>query len=150
MIPGRRRRAGFCLLLALALLLPSCAEMSPRYAGFVGDSADPCRSQRVVLAETDNFFAESIAAGAVTGALLGVGIAVLSGRRDAGTLVGSAVVGGVAGGAAVYWLGRRQQAKNDEVLYASMVQDLRTENAQIDRTQLAFDQLVQCRRQEAD
>ena len=150
MIPGRRLRAGVCLLLALALLLPSCAEMSPRYAGFVGDSADPCRRQRVVLAETDSFFAESIAAGAVTGALLGVGLAVLSGRRDAGTLVGSAVVGGVAGGAAGYWLRKRQQAKNDEALYASMAQDLRAENAQIDRTQLAFDQLVQCRRQEAD
>jgi hypothetical protein len=150
MIPSRRFHAGLCLLLTVLMLLPSCAGMSPRHAGFVDEAADPCRAQRVVLAETDNYFAESIATGAVTGALMGVAAAALSGRRSAGSLVGSAMLGGVAGGTAGYWLRVREQAKNDQALYASMLKDLRAENTQIDRTQLAFDQLVQCRRQEAD
>jgi len=94
--------------------------------------------------------AQSIAAGAALGALGGAAIAVLAGRRDAGTIIGSAVVGGVAGGAAGYWLQARKQAQNDQALYATVLKDVQAENSQIDRTQLAFDQLVQCRRQQAD
>lgn len=147
MMSARRVRAGVCL--ALFLLLPSCAAMDPRNIGYLDDT-DPCRNQRAMLAETDDYFAQSIAAGAAIGALGGAAIAVLSGRRDAGTIIGSAVLGGVVGGATGYWLQARKQAQNDQALYASVLKDLHTENAQIDRTQLAFDQLVQCRRQEAD
>lgn len=128
------------------------ASCGPGGLGF-DDGSDTCRPQQEALNNTGNFFAQNIlagaAVGAVTGAALGaLGAAVFGGRsRDIGVaaLIGGGV-GAVAGGVGGYWQERQRQANNDAVLaQRAVASDLAKENQELDRTQLAFNQLMDCR-----
>lgn len=123
-------------------------------AGRIGadDGRDACRAQVVALDSTGNFFGESIirgaAIGAVSGALLGGLIAAASGQRGGNIAAGAAIgaVGGAAvGGTAGYFSARQQQAQDQAALNMAIANDLAAENAQLDRTQIAFNQLMDCR-----
>jgi hypothetical protein len=120
------------------------------------DGTDSCRPQLVALDSTGNFFGADIlkgaAIGAGTGALAGGligGLATGSWRGAAFGALAGGVTGGVIGGSSAYWSALQQQRMDQASLYSRVSLDLANENAQIDKTQLAFDLLVDCRYRQA-
>ena len=145
---SRLRRA--VAVITSVAMLAACTTRDARIGG--DDGSDACRTQVVALDSTGNFFGESIirgaAIGAVGGAILGGLIAAASGRRGSNVAAGAAigaVAGGVAGGTTGYLQARQQQATDQASLDRTIANDLAAENAQIDRTQIAFNQLMDCR-----
>ena len=134
-------------LLAVAGLLTGCAQgpLSTRSARIgTDDGSDSCRTQVVALDSTGNFFGADILKGAAVGAVGGALFGGLIGRDWRGALVGAAA-GGALGAAAGYWGAVQQQSRDQASMSAQVRGDLANENAQIDRTQLAFDQVNECR-----
>ena len=83
-------------------------------------------------------------AGAAVGALSGALIGGLATGRWQGALVGAAIGG--AGGAAVgYYASVQRQQRDQAGVNAQIASDLQRENASLDRTQIAWDQLFDCR-----
>lgn len=143
-------RRSLAVITSVAMLASCGPDMGS--LGF-DDGTDSCRRQLETLNSTGNYFAQNIiagaAVGAVTGAALGaLGSAIFGGNsRDIGraALIGGAV-GGVAGGVGGYWTERQRQAQNDATLARNAVaSDLAKENQELDRTQVAFSQLMDCR-----
>ena len=149
-LPRSRLRRGIAVVTSAALLAGCVSTREGRIG--LDDGRDACRAQLVALDSTGNFFGEDIlrgaAIGAAGGAALGALIAAASGRRGSDILAGAAI--GAAGGAAVggtagYLTARQRQAQDQASLNRAIAGDLMAENAQIDRTQLAFNQLMDCR-----
>lgn len=130
----------------IALALPGCSTQSQRIGA--DDGSDVCRRQRVALDSTGDFFAEDIVKGAAIGAAIGGLSGLLAGRNTRSALLGG-VAGGALGAAGGYWKARQQQASDQASLYRTISSDIQRDNASIDKTQLAFNQLVDCRRSEA-
>ncbi len=127
---------------AAAIMLAGCTTQMGRIGA--DDGSDGCRAQLVQLDSTGNFFGEDILAGAAVGALSGALIGGLATGRWQGALIGAAVGG--AGGAAVgYYAAVQRQARDQQGVNAQIASDLAKENASLDRTQIAFDQLMDCR-----
>lgn len=128
--------------LVIAGMLTGCVTTR---AGRIGadDGTDSCRTQLVALDSTGNFFAEDMLRGAAVGA---VGGALLGGilGEGRGALIG-ALAGAAVGAAGGYWVAVQRQVSDQAGMFARVQGDLAAENVQIDRTQLAFDQLMQCR-----
>ena len=129
-----------------ALVLPGCTMQSDRIGP--DDGSDVCRPQRVALDSTGNYFGEDIVKGAALGALGGALIGGLATGNARGALIGAAA-GGVAGAAAGYYNARQKQAADQAQLYNSVYADIERDNLAIDKTQLAFNQLTDCRHMEA-
>ena len=134
-----------------AAMLAGCVSTQASRIG-TDDGRDACRTYVVQLDSTGDFYGEDILRGAVigagTGALAGGLIAAATGRRGSDILAGAAIgalAGGVIGGTAGYIQARQRQAQDQQQLLMAVGGDLRNENAQLDRTQIAFDQLVNCR-----
>jgi outer membrane lipoprotein SlyB len=149
--PGRSRAHRAVAALTAAVLLAGCVTTRETRIGS-DDGSDPCRPQLVALDSTGNFFAEDIlrgaAIGAVGGAALGALVSAAAGGRGSNIATGAAIgaVGGaVVGGTSAYLSARQQQATDQASLNRAIAGDLAAENAQLDRTQLAFDQLMDCR-----
>ncbi|HEV7264389.1 MAG TPA: hypothetical protein VGN83_05655 [Falsiroseomonas sp.] len=147
MSPRLRRYVAMATSVAL---LAACTTRDTRIGA--DDGSDACRVQVVALDSTGNFFAEDIirgaAVGAVGGAILGGLIAAAAGGRGSNIAAGAgigALAGGVAGGSTGYFQARQQQAVDQAGLNQTIAGDLAAENAQLDRTQLAFNQLMDCR-----
>ena len=138
------RAATFAICIALAL--PGCSTQNQRIGA--DDGSDVCRPQRVALDSTGNFFGEDIVKGAAIGAVGGGLLGALAGGNARSALIG-ATAGAVAGAAGGYWLARQKQASDQASLYQNVYSDLSRENASIDQTQLAFNQLTDCRQAEA-
>jgi outer membrane lipoprotein SlyB len=143
-------RRSIALLTSAALLLGACTTRDARIGA--DDGSDACRQQVVQLDSTGNFFAEDIirgaAMGAVGGALLGGLIAAAGGGRGRDVATGAAiggVAGGVTGGVGGYLYARQQQSRDQAGLNSAIASDLARENAELDRTQVAFDLLMDCR-----
>ncbi len=116
------------------------------------DDGDSCRPQLVALDSTGNFFGAQI----LQGAAVGAGVGALSGGLIGGLATGNwrgaaigalagGVAGGVIGGSTAYWQALQQQKMDQAQLYSQVSLDLERENVAIDKTQLAFDQLTDCR-----
>ncbi|WP_372620155.1 hypothetical protein [Falsiroseomonas sp.] len=147
MSPRLRRYVAMATSVAL---LAACTTREARIG--TDDGSDACRAQVVALDSTGNFFAEDIirgaAMGAVGGAILGGLIAAATGQRGGNIAAGAAIgaaAGGIAGGTTGYFQARQQQAVDQATLNQTIAGDLAVENAQLDRTQLAFNQLMDCR-----
>lgn len=112
------------------------------------DGTDSCRPQLVALDFTGNFFGPQILTGAAVGAAGGALIGGLASGNWRGALIGAGA-GGLTGAAVGYWAALQQQQQDQAALYAHVSGDLTRENAQIDKTQLAFDQLTDCRYRQA-
>jgi len=143
-------RRPIAFVTSAALLLAGCTTQGGRIGA--DDGSDPCRAQLVQLDSTGNYFAEDVlrgaAVGAAGGAILGGIIAAARGGNARNVAVGAgigAVVGGVGGAAAGYISARRQQYADQAQLNSAIAQDVSTENQQIDRSQRAFDLLLDCR-----
>ncbi len=133
-----------------AIMLAGCSTQMGRIGA--DDGRDACRAYVVQLDSTGNFYGEDIvrgaAIGAGTGALAGGLLAAATGRRGSDILAGAAigaVAGGVIGGTAGYIQARQRQAQSQGALVQAVGGDLANENRQLDATQLAFNQLVDCR-----
>ncbi|MBL6453836.1 SH3 domain-containing protein [Belnapia sp. T6] len=145
--PVRRLTAS---LTAFALLAGCATGRNERIGA--DDGSDACRPQLVALDSTGNYYAEDIirgaAIGAVSGGVLGglIGAAATGRTRDIAIGAGAGVLaGGAVGAAGGYLAARQRQAQDQASLSAAVGGDLASENAQLDRTQLAFNQLVDCR-----
>jgi len=149
--PLRSRLQRSIAVLTAAAMLTACVSTREGRIG-ADDGTDACRAQVVALDSTGNFFAEDIirgaAIGAVGGAALGALLAAASGGRGRNIATGAAIgaVGGaVVGGTAGYFSARQQQAQDQASLNMAVANDLAAENAQIDRTWVAYTQLMDCR-----
>jgi hypothetical protein len=139
-------------VLATACLLAGCAQGPfSTQESRIGpdDGTDSCRPQLVALDSTGNFFGPDILKGAAIGAVTGATAGALFGQDLKGVLIGAAA-GTAIGAASGYWVALQQQSSDQSVLFTQVQGDLERENAQIDRTQLAFDQLSECRFRQAD
>jgi len=130
-------------LLTATVMLAGCVTTQ---AGRIGadDGRDVCRQYLVALDSTGDYYGEDILQGAAVGALGGALVGGLASGRWEGALIGAAV-GGAAGAAAGYYAALQRQARDQQAIFAQMSSDLSRENAQLDRTQVAFDQLSDCR-----
>jgi hypothetical protein len=148
MMQSTRTANKFCTFAALAtLLLPGCTTQQQRIGS--DDGSDVCRRELVALDSTGDYFAEDIVKGALIGAVGGGAIGALAGGSSKDALIG-ALAGATAGAAAGYLKARQDQAKDQASLYTSVANDIRRENASIDKTQLAFNQLLDCRQRSAE
>ena len=130
-----------------SLMVSGCTTRDQRIGA--DDGTDACRVYRVALDSTGDFFAEDMIKGAAVGALGGALIGGLATGDWKGALIGAAV-GAAAGASAGYWNHLQEQQKDQAVLSRTVLSDLDKENAQIDKAQLAFNQLVDCRMNEAN
>jgi hypothetical protein len=139
-------------MLAVAGLQAGCASgplsMQSSRIG-PDDGTDTCRQQLVALDSTGNYFGEDILKGALTGAAIGGLAGGLIGGNWKGALIGAGS-GAALGAATGYWAALQQQNRDQAALYGQVQGDLARENAQIDKTQLAFDQLMDCRFRQAE
>lgn len=134
-------------LFATAGLLTGCAQgqFSTRTARIgPDDGTDSCRPQLVALDSTGNFFGADILAGAGIGAATGAIAGGVIGGDWRGALIGAAI-GGALGAAGGYLHAVQQRNADQAAMLAQVRGDLSRENAEIDRTQLALDQLNDCR-----
>jgi hypothetical protein len=142
-------------VIVIAGLLSGCAPGAfSTQAQRIGsdDGTDSCRQQLVALDSTGNFFGADILQGAATGAGVGAlaggligGLATGSWRGAAFGALAGGVTGAVVGGSNAYWNALQQQRMDQASLYSRVSLDLEHENVAIDKTQLAFDQLSDCR-----
>lgn len=140
--------ARICLVASsMTLMLPGCTTQSSRIGA--DDGSDVCHRQRVTLDSTGNYFGEDIVKGAAAGAVGGALAGLLIGGNARSALIGAAA-GGVLGAAGGYWSARSQQNQDQASLYRTVSSDIERDNAMIDKTQLAFNQLTDCRQQEAN
>jgi hypothetical protein len=130
----------------MVMPLPGCSTQSQRLGA--DDGSDVCRPQRVALDSTGDYFGEDIVKGAALGAIGGGLIGALATGNARGALIGAAA-GGVAGAAGGYWAARQKQAADQATLYQNVYSDIERDNITIDKTQAAFNQLVDCRQAEA-
>lgn len=128
---------------AIAALLGGCVTTQEQRIG-AADPGDQCRPYVVALDSTGNFFAEDIMKGALIGAAGGALLGGLLGGNFRGVAIGAAT-GAIAGAATGYWMALNQQSQDQAVLASRVQGDLGRENAEIDRTQQAFDALMDCR-----
>lgn len=128
---------------AIVALLGGCVTTQEQRIG-AADPADQCRPFVVALDSTGNFFAEDIIKGAVIGAAGGAILGGILGGNVRGAAIGAAT-GAIAGAAAGYWYALNQQSRDQAVLATRVQNDLSRENAEIDRSQQAFDALIDCR-----
>ena len=146
---GALRR--FVASLTAAAVLAGCTATQ---SGRIGsdDGLDSCRPQLVALDSTGNYYGEDMlrgaAIGAASGGVLGGLIGAAAGGKTRDVVLGAGlgvVAGGVVGAAGGYYAARQRQARDQASLSAAIGNDLTSENAQLDRTQAAFNQLVDCR-----
>ena len=135
------------VLMAVGLVaVQGCSTVSSRLGA--DDGTDACRPYLVALDSTGDYFAQDIVAGAAVGAVTGGLIGGLAGGNLRSAALG-AVAGGAAGALGGYFRARQQQAQDQSVLYRTMTGDIQRDNEYIDRTQLAFNNLVDCRTNQA-
>jgi hypothetical protein len=149
-LPPRPARRTTAWLLS-ASLLTGCAQgpLSTQSARIGNDDgSDRCRANLVALDSTGNYFGEDILKCAAIGAAAGGLAGGIFGRDLKGVLIGAGT-GALLGGAAGYWSALQKQSQDQAVLRTQVRGDLERENAQIDRTQIAFDALTDCRFREA-
>ena len=126
-----------------AVLLAGCVSTRASRIG-ADDGMDACRPQLVALDSTGDFFAEDILKGAAFGAVTGAVLGAAIGGDVRGALIGAAA-GAATGAAGGYLYALQQRSADQAALNASLASDLERENAQLDRTQVAFNQLMDCR-----
>jgi hypothetical protein len=151
-VTGRRVAAP---VLAVGLILTGCAPSTGVGAftqeGRIGpnDGSDSCYAQAQALDNTGNFFGQDILTGAAAGAVGGGIIGAIAGGNLKSALIGAAA-GAAVGGAAGYWEALQQQGANNAQIEATVDSNLTTENQQIDATQAAFNNDMDCRFQQAE
>ncbi len=144
-----------CCLAAVMLALSGCtpgtspiSELTAPSPIGPNDGSDSCHAQAQELYDTGNFFTADIAIGALTGGMAAGAGALLSGAGIQQTLedVG---IGVAAGGTAGAVKAEQDKQSNDAAVEANASTKLTAENQSIDTTQLAFNNDMDCRFQQA-
>ena len=148
-VVGRRvlkggSKAGMVALLTTSIVLPGCVTTREDRIGR-NDGTDACYQYRVALDSTGDYYGEDMIKGAALGAVTGAALGLLATGNARGALVGAAV-GAAAGGLGGYWQAKMQQGRDQAIL--GVLTDLDKENQNLNKTQVALDQLVNCRRSE--
>ena len=138
-------------------LLASCAPGQSLNTAFSTQSArigpddgtDSCRQYVVALDSTGNFFGASILTGAAAGALGGGLLGGIASGNWRGALIGAGA-GALTGATVAYWSALQQRQYDQAALYTRVQGDISADNAQITRTQYAFNRLMACRFQQAE
>jgi outer membrane lipoprotein SlyB len=144
---GLGRKKAVAGVTAVAMLVSGCATLTR--SGRIGpdDGKDACRAYVVALDSTGDFFAENMLKGAAIGALSGAAIGALASGGGSGAgrnaLIG-AVAGAAAGAAAGYWQSKMEQGADQAIL--SVKRDLSREIDQMDKSNQAFSQVLDCRK----
>src|SRR4051812_21478368 len=135
-------------LVIVGLSLGSCAQQGQGIATASTSSDDVCRPQRLALDDSQTFFAGDIVKGALIGAAGGALTGFLFGGSGSSAAIGAAS-GALVGGAVGYWQSQQQQGGSRTDLISRMVGDMDREQQQLDRAQVNFNALVECRRASA-
>jgi len=140
----RYSKFSIVLLTATALALPGCVTTRDQRIG-ANDGSDRCYAYRLALDSTGNYFAEDMIQGAAIGAIGGALIGGLATGSARGAIVGglSGLAVGALGG---YWNSKLQQGRDQAI--TGTLSDLRAESTNLQKTQEALNQLVNCRRGE--
>ncbi|MBP2306791.1 hypothetical protein GBZ48_05300 [Azospirillum melinis] len=141
---SNRVRASLLSVTIVAMALSGCVTTQQDRIG-ANDGSDACYQYRVALDSTGNYYAEDMLKGAAIGAGAGALTGALAGGNLKSALIGAAA-GAAVGTLGGYWNSRMQQGRDQAIL--GVANDLDTENQNLDRTQVALDQLVNCRRAE--
>ncbi|WP_434623414.1 YMGG-like glycine zipper-containing protein [Azospirillum sp. B2RO_4] len=141
---SNRAKASLVSITIVAMALSGCVTTQQDRIG-ANDGTDACYQYRVALDSTGNYYAEDM----LKGAAIGAGVGALTGVLASGNLKGALI--GAAAGAALgtlggYWNSKAQQGRDQAIL--GVMNDLDAENQNLNRTQVALDQLVNCRRAE--
>jgi hypothetical protein len=134
-----------------ASLLGGCAQGAlSTQSSRIGsdDGSDVCRRNLVALDSMGDYFGADILKGAAIGAAAGGLSGALLGGNLKSALIGAGA-GALIGGGVGYWAALQQQSQDQAVLSAQVRSDIERENSQIDRTQAAFDALMDCRFRQA-
>jgi hypothetical protein len=135
------------LMLLLGLLgLSGCATLSDHPE----DAGDVCAAQRAELRGGENYFAQDMIKGFVAGAAAAAGTSFLGGlisgkKPDTKDTVKMAAIGGVAGAIGGYFLAKQKVTTEANALADSIAQDIEKENGEIEKADIAFVKLRQCR-----
>jgi hypothetical protein len=148
-------RATLAVAVVVVPMLGGCAQGGGGTEGFtqasrVGpdDGSDACHAQAVALDETGDFFGQDILQGAAMGAVGGAILGGLAGGNLKSALIGAAA-GGAVGAAGGYWEALQQQSQNTAQLESTVEGNLTAENDQINKTQIAFNDDMDCRFEQA-
>jgi hypothetical protein len=112
------------------------------------DSNDVCRDQRAALRSYGDYFAQDILIGGGIGAAAGAVVGAAT-HQSIGTTLGLAAGGFAIGAGAGYWAAVEQKNADTGARQRQVLSDVDANNAKIDSAQAAFNNLVNCRRQEA-
>lgn len=148
MVPAR---AAASLLVSCAMLTGCASGQFSTQSSRIGpdDGTDSCRPYLVALDSTGNYFGTDILTGAAVGAAGGATLGALLGGNLKSALIGG-TAGAAAGAAAGYWTALQQQSQDQAVLRTRVSGDISRDNAEIDKTQDAFNQLTDCRVRQAN
>ncbi len=141
---SNRAKASLVSLTIVAMALSGCVTTQTDRIG-ANDGSDACYQYRVALDSTGNYYAEDMLKGAAIGAGVGALTGALAGGNMKSALIGAAA-GAALGSLGGYWNSKSQQGRDQAIL--GVMTDLDTENQNLSRTQVALDQLVNCRRAE--
>lgn len=141
----RKLSMGVVSVMAASIVLSGCQTAAPSQYGAGDVAQDVCYAEHRELANSQNYFAEEIVKGAVTGAILGgLSGAILSGGRG-GAIAAGAATGAVAGGSMAYWQARQRDARDRFALARTIHGDLVREIGEIDRVSTTFAKVRACR-----
>lgn len=140
----KRCKTGLAAVTIAALILPGCVTTQADRIG-PNDGSDACYQYRVALDSTGDYYASDMVKGVVIGAAAGAVAGGILGGDLRSAAIG-AVAGGALGALGGYWNAKVQQGRDQAIL--GVLSDLDTENQTLSKTQVALDQLVNCRRGE--
>ncbi len=149
--PRQAARTAMLMLVSCSMLTGCASGQFSTQASRIGpdDGTDSCRPYLVALDSTGNYFGTDILTGAAAGAAGGAALGALFGQDLKSALIGAAA-GAAAGAATGYWVALEKQGQDQAVLTTRVSGDISRDNAQIDKTQDAFNQLTDCRVRQAN
>lgn len=135
-------------LVALGLVLSSCAQQGGVAAASTA-ADDVCRPQRLALDDSQQFFAGDIVKGALIGAVGGALSGFIFGGGGSQSVATGVIAGTAAGAFAGYWTSLQNQGGSHSDLISRMVGDMDREQQALDKAQVSFNALVDCRKANA-
>lgn len=133
-------------LIAQSVLVSGCVNTQEARIG-PNDGTDSCYDYRIKLDQTRTYYNEDLLQGLLAvgaGALVGVGVAVLTGNASTAGKVTGAVIGGLAGG---FFGELVKQQGRDKALNTATDGALK-EKENLKKTQAAMKELTDCRRKQ--
>lgn len=154
MIASRRVRCLFASVSIVALTTTACVPPGGLQFGGGPSPDEACYAEYQQLRNTGGAFSEDFIASALQGAILGgvagvFGSLIVGGGVNWGAVLATAAAGALTATTNTYLTQRAKQAQTEAQLFQQIAGDVLTANRNIDASQAAFDQLMDCRQREA-